>query len=189
MKRLFVAIKIDPDPGFLQVFRTIKSCLGQERIKWVEENNLHLTLKFLGETPEEAIPNIKAALEPVTGVVRPFDYSLKGLGVFGSRYSPRVIWTGLEPSEKFTFLMKDIKEKFELIGIPGDRQNLVPHLTLGRIKSIADRIIFQRTIDRFGNYVSLTYKAESVILYESILTRTGPEYHILQKYLFNKEFL
>ncbi len=189
MKRLFIAIKIDPDPVFLKMFRAVKSSLWQERIKWVEENNLHMTLKFLGETPVASIPGIVSILETTAGKICPFDYSLKKLGVFGSRYAPRVIWAGLEPPEKFNSLMKSIQENLEQSGFPADRQNLVPHLTLGRIKSITDKIIFQRTIDQFANYSSSVYKAEFLILYESILTQAGPEYHILKKCFFNRTSL
>jgi len=189
MKRLFIAIKIDPDPAFLKMFRAVKSSLWQERIKWVEENNLHMTLKFLGGTPVASIPEIVAILETTAVNICPFDYTLRKLGVFGSRYAPRVIWAGLEPPEKFRSLMKTIQENLEQTGFRADRQNLVPHLTLGRIKSITDRIIFQRTIDQFANYSSTVYKAEFLTLYESILTSAGPQYHILRKCYFNKNAL
>jgi len=184
MKRLFVAIKIDQDPGFLQVYRSIKSCLRHERIKWVEENNLHVTLKFLGETAEEVIPKIEAILETRTLTIYTFDYLLSGLGIFGSTHSPRVIWAGLEPYKNFVNVIKNLQQDFEIIGFQKDRQNQVPHLTLGRIKSIADRVIFQRTVDQFREVSSLSHKAKCLILYESILKSTGPEYLILQKYPF-----
>lgn len=184
MRRLFVAIKIGQDPGFLQVFRSIKSCLKHERIKWVEENNLHITLKFFGETEEGVIPKIQTILGNKAMTFQSFDYSLSGLGVFGSRYSPRVIWSGLEPYKNFSIIMKDLQQDFELIGFRGDRQNHVPHLTLGRIKSIVDLVIFQQTIDQFREFLLPPHRAAFYILYESILAAAGPEYHIIRKFSF-----
>jgi len=184
MSRLFVAIKIEYDPGFLEVFRSIKSRLKHERIKWVEEDNLHITCKFLGETEEGLIPKIQTILEARAMTVNSFGYSLKGLGIFGSKHSPRVIWVGLDPYENFAFIMKEIQQDFELIGFQKDRQNHVPHLTLGRIKSITDKVVFQQTIDQFREFSSILHRAEFLTLYESILKSTGPEYLIRKKYCF-----
>jgi len=91
---------------------------------------------------------------------------------------------GLNPFDNFAVIMKELQQDFELIGYQKDRQNLVPHLTLGRIKSIADRVFFQRTIDQYREVSSLSHRAEFVILFESILKENGPEYRILQKFFF-----
>src|SRR5512138_131071 len=133
-KRLFIAIKIVPDRGFLEDFRELKSMLRHESVKWVEEHNIHVTLKFLGETEEKKIPAIVDAVLQVAGKTRPFGFSLQGLGVFGSSYNPKVVWTGIEPYQHLVELMRQVHEALEPLGFPRDRQNLVPHLTLGRVK-------------------------------------------------------
>ncbi|MFH1295953.1 MAG: RNA 2',3'-cyclic phosphodiesterase [Bacteroidota bacterium] len=182
MKRLFVAIKIDPDTDFLQTFKEFRLSLSHEKIKWVEEQNIHITVKFLGETPENRIQGITETLRGLAESTENFSFSLTGLGVFGSSYNPRVIWVGIRPYDELANLLKNARDEFELLGFAGDRQNLVPHLTLGRVKYLADVKRFQQTLNRFNEISSLPIAAEKLILVESILRSSGPEYQSLAFY-------
>jgi RNA 2',3'-cyclic 3'-phosphodiesterase len=184
MKRLFVAIKINPDKEFLNQVHSLETSLQHERIKWVEDHNIHITLKFFGETEEKQIPGIISVLKNVSAVSKSFSYSLKNLGIFGSSYEPRVIWIGLEPYQELVDLMKKIQSEMIPLGFEPDRQNLVPHLTLGRIKYLKDKPLFQRTIDRYKSVASSEMKAESFILFESILKKEGPVYVALDTFPF-----
>ena len=113
-----------------------------------------------------------------------FSYSLKNLGIFGSSYDPRVIWIGIEPYQELVNLMKAIQKELIPLGFESDRQNLVPHLTLGRIKNLKDKPLFQRAIDRYKSLTSETMKAESFILFESILKKEGPIYVTIETFPF-----
>jgi len=186
MKRLFIAIKVSPDTAFLDQLHQLTSQLSNEKIKWVEEHNIHITLKFLGETEEGKIPDIIKAAADVANDTNVFNYSLKKLGVFGSSYDPRVVWVGIEPYAEIVTIMKDLREKMEPLGFEFDRQNLVPHLTIGRIKFLQDKKGFQEVIDQHKNISSLAMKADRLILFESILKKEGPEYHALQTFLLRK---
>jgi RNA 2',3'-cyclic 3'-phosphodiesterase len=185
MKRLFVAIKISPDKKFLDQLHSLISSLHNERIKWVEEHNIHVTLKFFGETEERLIPGISGALRNVASGVNPFSLCLKNLGIFGSRYDPRVVWTGIEPFGDLATLMKQIRDEMIPLGFVPDRQNLVPHLTLGRIKNILDKPGFQRTIDSFRDISSEMMRVNSFVLFESILRKEGPVYYALETFPFS----
>ena len=187
MKRLFAALKIYPDAEFLAKYRKLKTDLHHEQIKWVEERNIHITLKFFGETDERKISVISSALGKRAGSTSSFRLQLAGLGIFGSSYAPRVIWVGIEPFEELALMMKSIHSDLAAAGFEPDRQNLVPHLTLGRIKFLQDKILFGRTIDKFRNIASAPIAIEEVILYESILHREGPEYIALDRYPLKKE--
>lgn len=187
MKRLFAALKIVPDPGFTGKYRELKQSLRHEQIKWVEEHNIHITLKFFGDTEEKSIPAIGEVLSPVAAAVPPIVLRLYGLGIFGSSYAPRVVWTGVEPYEEVAALMKKVHEELKAIGIEPDRQNLVPHLTLGRVKFLKDKILFNRVIEQNRMISSLPVKVEEIILYESILRREGPIYIALAKFPFEKK--
>ena len=182
MKRLFTAIKIYPDEGFIQSFRELKRGLSHEKIKWVEEYNIHITLKFFGETEEKRILEIKRVMEQIAGQTDVFQISLSGLGIFGSRYSPRVIWTGLEPYRFLTDFIGKIQSGLEPIGYPADRQNLVPHLTLGRVNQLNDKAGFHKLIDRSQKIVSAPILVRQFILFESILMKTGPKYLTLETF-------
>jgi RNA 2',3'-cyclic 3'-phosphodiesterase len=185
MKRLFVAIKIIPGKNFLDQLHSLISSLHGERIKWVEEHNIHVTLKFFGETEERLIPGISGVLRNLASGVNPFSLCLKNLGIFGSRYDPRVVWTGIEPFDDLANLMKKIRDELIPLGFVPDRQNLVPHLTLGRIKNIEDKPRFQKTIDSFRSISSERMMVSSFILFESILRKEGPVYIALETFPFS----
>ena len=189
MKRLFAALKIHPDAEFLGKYRELKQELRHEQIKWVEEHNIHVTLKFFGETEERKIPEICSVLKRSASSAATFHLQLNRLGLFGSSYAPKVIWVGIEPFAELSFLMKNIHHDLKSIGFEPDRQNLVPHLTLGRIKFLRDKVIFNRTIEQFKSISSTQLFIGEMILFESILHREGPEYIALEKFPFTKKEL
>lgn len=186
MKRLFVAVKLDPGEEFLKQLRDLQSKLAGERIKWVEEYNIHITLKFFGETPEDKIPGIIRGLEEVAAGTDAFSFSLRQLGIFGSSYDPRVVWVGIEPYADLVTLMTQLRNKMSRIGFEPDRQNLVPHLTLGRIKDLKDKKRFQQIISQHKEIASREMKADQIILYESILKKEGPVYLALKIFPLRK---
>jgi 2'-5' RNA ligase len=160
----------------------LKEELRHEKIKWVEDQNIHITLKFFGETLDEKIPDISSVIGKRASITQTFDLRLAGLGIFGSSYAPKVIWVGIEPYAELSSLMKKIHDDLNDIGFESDRQNLVPHLTLGRIKFLQDKIIFNRTMERYRSISSSLQSVEEIILFESILHREGPEYIAIKKY-------
>lgn len=182
MKRLFAALKITPDAGFLSSYRSLQTSMRFQQIKWVEEHNIHITLKFFGDTEERKIPQISAILAELASRTTRFTFRLSKTGIFGSRYAPRVIWTGIDPYEPMTALMKAVHEDLRKAGFEPDRQNQVPHLTLGRVKEIRDREMFGRAMDQFSGLESQLIDSREIILYESILRREGPEYRAIGKY-------
>jgi 2'-5' RNA ligase len=186
MKRLFTAIKIHPDKDFLAKFRELKHGLRSEQIKWVEEHNIHITLKFFGETSEDQIAGICSVLKKRASQTPVFEMRLTGLGIFGSSYAPKVIWAGIEPYNELSSLMRTIHADLQVLGYTPDRQNLVPHLTLGRIRTLNDKVIFNRATEQYKNIASQTMTAGEMILFESILRREGPEYIALDTFLFCK---
>lgn len=186
MKRLFAAIKIQPDQEFLDQLRKLNSQLRNEQIKWVEEYNIHITLKFFGETEERKIPEIIRVLGELSAGINAFSFSLQKLGVFGSSYDPRIIWVGIEPYVELALLMKILCDKMEVIGYEPGRQNLVPHLTLGRIKFLKDKKLFQQIIDQNKGISSQKINVDYFILFESILKKEGPVYIALQTFQLRK---
>jgi 2'-5' RNA ligase len=175
MKRLFAAIKVEPTDAFIEMYNNLKQILGFHIIKWVDPNNIHITLKFFGETPVEEIPVITAALqEALEGVT----------GVFGSYYNPRVIWVGINTNDMLNKLSNNVIASLEKSGYLNDRQNFVPHLTLGRIKEIKDKNHFQDVVAHFSNYAYQTQMVHGFYLYDSILRKEGPEYTVVEEFVF-----
>jgi len=182
MKRLFVAINIVPNSKLLQAYNVIQKRCHSGKIKWVDENLFHLTLKFIGETPQDSIEKISKALRQIAVDTDAFTFNLKGVGIFGSSYHPRIIRVNIEEGMNLMTLGNKIATGLEAIGFPQDRQNFVPHLTLGRIKKVQDKEFFQQTINIYQSEFFQKVNISEIFLYESKLHPSGPEYFILEKY-------
>lgn len=182
MKRLFLAIHILPDERFLAVYMKLKHQLKSEKIRWVKPENLHITLKFLGETPIESIGVIKKLMYDLSANVAPFSIKVSGTGIFGSRYKPRVIWFRIEEQMRLITLASEIVNKLETAGFPIDRQNFVPHLSLGRLKKIEHKENFQKAIDTVKEVFIQDILVSRVTLFESRLLPAGVVYKTIEEY-------
>jgi 2'-5' RNA ligase len=182
MKRLFAAVKIHPSPEFHKTYNSLKSGLRFARITWVKPESIHVTLKFFGETEEKRIPDISRVLKEVALKHQPFVSDIVNVGIFGSSYSPKVIWFGIDGSEPLKKLGLDVLQSVEKIGWEPDRQNFVPHLTIGRIKDIPDKHLFQSVIDMHKKTWMQEIQVIEFHLYESTLMRDGPVYRVLESY-------
>lgn len=184
MKRLFAAVKIPSAPPLVSLMENLKNDMAFHRINWVPTENIHVTLKFFGETREVAIPEICRVCSAATSGIYPFTVELSGLGIFGSCYDPRVIWTGMHAAEPLSLLAKNIAEGLKTIGIYPDRQNFVPHLTLGRVKKVTDLKFFQKTMEKYRDTKLYVCGIDKLILFESRLHRDGPEYLVVEEFSF-----
>ncbi|MBN2637519.1 MAG: RNA 2',3'-cyclic phosphodiesterase [Bacteroidales bacterium] len=183
MKRLFVAIKIIPDEQFLSVYYSLKREMVLDKLKWVEPQNFHLTLKFLGNTATDKIPAITKALNDVAKIHQNFSFALDKTGLFGSRYRPRVLWFGSDPvSESLIALGEDVLNGLDQAGFQRDSQNFVPHLTIARIKQVVRKEAFQKTVLKHQNDFIQQVSVDSFYLFESILKPQGPEYKIIRTF-------
>lgn len=185
MKRLFAAIKVHPSEVFLSQYYSIKKKLEREKIKWVEPENIHITLKFFGETPEHHIPAISAALKQAADSISAFDLEIANTGIFGSSYKPRVIWFDVKDSGEVLSLTDKVLSELEKIGLERSRQNTVPHVTVGRVRSLNDKKYFQQVIDQFKEGHIQKEEVKLFHLFESILRPQGPEYHVIESFELN----
>jgi len=182
MKRLFIAINVIPNHALLKAYNDLQARCNRGKIKWVDASLFHLTLKFLGETSEEDEKKIASTLHALTAVTPSFSFKLKGIGIFGSSYRPRIIRVNVEGGEPLIHLGNEIRQKLEPLGFPNDRQNFVPHLTLARIKQVQDKAFFQQSISLYKEVFFQEVPVTEIVLYESILHPKGPEYVIVERY-------
>jgi 2'-5' RNA ligase len=181
-RRLFIAIKVSPDADTLNhIYRIVKRLEG-EAIKWVDFSGIHLTLKFLGDTEPELIPEIKEALANLAQFHKSMNLKMEGIGVFPNPNKPRVLWLGLEQDEKLTQLAKHIEKEMEKIGFEPEQKEFKPHITLGRIKFIRDLRNLQKLLDQYKDKYFQDVAVEEIILYESTLTPAGARYKALAKF-------
>lgn len=181
MKRTFVAIKINPTEELLSRIDFFKQHLAHENINWIRESQFHLTLRFIGDTPDNLIENIGNVFTEEFSKVSVFLLNLKGISIFGSKHQPRVIWVGAQPSELLQKMAKKTDECLNKFGIKRDRQNYVPHLTLARIRKLNDKQQFHRVLDSSAKGFIQSEMITNVIFYESILKNTGAVYRIIKK--------
>ena len=182
MKRLFVAIKIPPQQKLLNAYYNLRREFNHEKINWVQIENLHFTLKFIGNTHASDIQKLIDALKRIALSKQAFELEIENLGVFGSRYKPRVIWAGLKKSDSLFKLSESILTKLDKAGFKRDRQNFVPHITLGRIKNFRDKDLLRKTIDSYKYASFQKNHIKTFYLYESFLQKEGPRYEILESF-------
>ncbi|MCD6179559.1 MAG: RNA 2',3'-cyclic phosphodiesterase [Bacteroidales bacterium] len=182
-KRLFLAIPIKPNSQLLRQRRFLMSNLTEEKINWVKEDKLHLTLKFIGKTQAKQIPEIIKAIKNCVKNFNSFQMSLERIGIFGSNYHARVVWVGIGENEQLRALQGSIVQELETIGFNGDRQNFVPHFTLGRIKKIRNKDHFKRVMERTEKGFIQEVKVDDFVLLESVLTAEGPIYKTIERFM------
>ena len=185
MKRLFLAIPIKTaDNGFVPLIDGLKSQLAHEkRINWVRPQNIHLTLKFIGDTPNEDIPKIIETVEEMLKNHKSFTMDFNRTGIFGSRYAPRVLWLGMnETPQELYDLEEDTLTVFDKLGYLRDRQNFVPHITLGRIKELCEKQYFQKIVSGIEQKSYIKQEVNEIILFQSILRPEGATYKELKKF-------
>jgi len=178
--RVFIGIKVPDD-----ISKELKRFLREEvsghfkRMKEVEEENFHITLRFIGEVDEGKVEEIKARLEGIR--FRRFYVTVKGVGFFPSPPSPpRVLWVGGE-SDEITDLKREIDKALASVGFPPE-QNFVSHITLGRIKSVEPPEKARRISDKHKEKYFGEFEVKEFILFESKLTSSGPIYSIIKNF-------
>jgi len=182
MKRIFIALKVEAEEPLLAMVSSLKSGLNKDIVKWINPDNIHITLAFLGNTEEKIIKNIGSMLKEKCSGSGKFELILKGLGVFRNLSDPRIIWTGIEHSEKLMHLNNIIMGGLNDLDIKTEDRKFNPHLTIGRIKHLNDKESLNILIKRFENSEMQIVLVYEVILYESILFPTGAVYKPLAKF-------
>ncbi len=185
MKRLFIAIDIVPGSMLLEAFENTRHTLRMEKISWVNADRMHLTLVFMGDTEEGIIPALAESLAVTLQQHHSFRLTLTGMGVFKNLRDPRVIWTGCEADKELEVLKKDMDSTLLPFGFQPDDRPFHPHLTLGRIKFMRQSNHLAQLIGQYRQTVFQTDSISEVVLYESVLRSTGPEYKVVKKYRLN----
>jgi RNA 2',3'-cyclic 3'-phosphodiesterase len=182
MKRLFAAIKVNPEEQLLRTFADLKKRLSDEKITWVNEQKIHITMKFFGDTKEEQIPIIETVCNEIVTAHRRFGLHLENVGIFGSSYNPRVIWFGIRENKTIAQLANELLDTLQENGFPRDNQHFRPHLTIGRIKHIQNKRYFQQVLDQFKNCYLQRVPVDQMELIESKLTPHGPVYTTINSF-------
>lgn len=147
-------------------------------VKWVEPENLHWTLQFLGDLKDEELAEACRRIQKVVAQVEPFSMTAAGVGAFPQVDRPRVLWLGAaEGSEPFCELQSAIEKNLEGMGFRGENRRFVPHLTLGRVgPGGGSAKQFVEELNDVSNFAGGQMFVDEVVVYSSEPQRSGPKY-------------
>ena len=175
--RLFAAIGIPEE--IKDYFSRIQQQIGNDnaKVNWVKKENLHITLKFLGEVKEESLEKIKGTLKKIR--LKPFSLTIGKLGIFPNENYIKVIWIGFKKAERLFDLHKLVDMSLSRL-VPIER-NFLGHITLGRVKFVKDKQKFKEKLDSIRIQEN-SFKVDKFKLYKSELTKHGPVYEVLEEF-------
>lgn len=182
--RGFIAVDIPPSPPLESLAEQLRAASAS--LKVVSTDQLHLTVKFLGETEEGLVPEIVTAIREACTDVRPFDVTVQGTGAFPSLSRMNVIWVGLEGAEPISRIAAALEASLESLGFELERRPWKAHVTLARVKGHRDldrvrRILETRRDDVFGRH-----RIDRIHLKKSVLTSGGAQYSIVATVVFGE---
>ena len=177
--RTFLAIDLPSDLHKIIVQKQERLRRELPQINWVKSQNLHITLKFLGDTPEAKIADLKQVIQEALKGVSPFVLTLRGFGVFPDKRAPRTIWTGIDSDHNaLEDLASHVESSVISLGFPEEGKPFRPHLTLARIKK--DHRATGHAIENSGllndPFIFGRLLVEHVTLFQSELRPTGSVY-------------
>ncbi len=176
MDRCFVAVDIDA-PQLKAALLRVQGALvatGAD-VKTVEDENIHITLKFLGEIPEERTTRVAQLIKGIA--FKPFTLDFRGVGVFPSPSRPSVVWAGVtgEASEMLA-VFTELERGLKALGFEPERRPFQPHVTLCRVRSGRNRAQLAEAVHTMEDEEFGPQRVEHIRLKKSVLTKNGPIY-------------
>jgi len=177
--RCFIAIDM-PENLKDAIAGVIEKCrLDSKGVRWVPAENVHLTLKFLGDVKEDLIPEIKNGLALICMRRNMFNISIRGAGAFPNFKYPNVLWIGINESEELKRLYEDIEESMSGLGFEKEDRKLSPHLTIGRVRDRKGVEPAIKELYTFKNTFFGSIEVNEVLLMRSVLKPAGAEYSVI----------
>lgn len=174
--RTFVAIKIPVEQTLQDVWADLRNKFDSSQVKWVDHQALHLTLFFLGDTPENDVEVIGKDMSNLLKDQGSFKLEIKGLGYFGSNASPRIIWVGVERSADLIAIKRAATRVMGDYGYMDDQRAFNPHITLGRVKNIKNPQSLIMSMHGYQDFLFQQTEVSGIIHFKSDLKPSGPVY-------------
>ena len=174
MHRLFIAIR---PPADIRA-RLLSVMGGVPGARWQDDDQLHLTLRFVGETDPRRADDLAAALATIR--FAPFPIALSGVGQFDRRGRIDALWASVQPRDALTQLHRKIDRACVDVGFPGDQRAYLPHITLARFSRSGS--VIDSFLSHNAALSSPPFLIDSFILFESHLTQAGARYDVAAVY-------
>jgi len=178
--RAFIAVDLD-DPVIEKVCNVVEILKPRiTGIRWLRKENLHLTLKFLGNIAESQVEPITAALRHPLGLFSPCTISAKGLGVFPDFRRPKILWVGLT-GDQLVQLAAEIESALMPLGFTPENRAFTPHLTIGRWREGSRPAKnLRQEIDSLNDFEFGACAVRQIVLFQSVLKPEGASYSELR---------
>ena len=177
--RAFLAIDVDEDLK-AKMYKIIKQFKKIDaNIKYVDLENLHLTLKFFGDIDTEGIDLLSSKIESVVSNFDNFTVKIKGCGAFPNTKRIKVIWLGIDEDEIVKKLHDELDKEFVKLGFDKDNK-FSSHLTIGRMRNAKGKDKVKSTIEEFSEVEIGEMTVDKIVLKKSTLTPHGPIYEDLE---------
>jgi RNA 2',3'-cyclic 3'-phosphodiesterase len=174
--RCFIAVDLSTDVRRAagEIMRRLSA--QHADVRWVAEDNLHLTVKFLGDTPTDKIEAVSQAVREAAAAAKPFTLRAAGVHPFPSRGRFNVVAVGVEGQEPLARLAADIDKRTAALGFEPEAREFRAHLTLGRVKGRKGIEGMLKAMEKFQAEALGTSEVKEIVLYQSELTRDGANY-------------
>jgi 2'-5' RNA ligase len=181
--RLFVALELDP--GVRKKIQDIVISLSSKYkdLMFLRPENLHFTLKFIGEIPESGLDKIKGSIESSVNQTRPFNIHINGLGYFGPRKSPRIVWIGVSEGAQSLISLAGALES-GLSSFKKEERPLSPHITICRLSRPVPWLTEEIDGVKDSDFGAMAVR--SVMLKKSILKPEGAVYENIQEFALGR---
>lgn len=187
LKRTFIGIPLEPGPGFITFLNQMQEEFKDEKIRWVPDRNMHLTLAFIGPTPEDLEVLVHKAILRTAKECQSFDLKFQGLGIFPSPQKPRVLWVGIRKAERLIQLRETLVMNLRKYGVSFESEKrFIPHLSLARMKWLDRKEEMNAKLEHYKNHHFQVSQVNKVLYFESILKPKGLVYLCLGEYLLKK---
>lgn len=177
--RGFIAIDINATPNILKFLKDIAN--SNADVKLVEPQNIHITLKFLGDVQEDKINDIEQIMKDSVKEIEPFTIKLSETGVFPNQNYIRVVWIGIKDAEAIETIVRSIDERLSQLGFKKEKRGFSAHLTIGRVKTAKNKQLLLKAIENYKDFEFSTQDVNSIKLKKSDLTPKGPIYTTLNE--------
>jgi 2'-5' RNA ligase len=186
--RVFVAIDL---PAEVRRHITLHAARLREQLpevhaSWNREENIHLTLKFLGDLPLSRVEALSRATERAAGLVQPFELRVEGCGSFPPRGAPRVLWIGIDdPTGNLAQLYRALEDECAQEGFSREVRSLHPHLTVTRLRKPHGARRLAELHNQIG-FERMAFVAEDLRVIRSELSPQGSRYTVIARHAFGK---
>lgn len=178
--RTFIAVELDDD--IRQRLVSLQESLGRvvTDVKWVEPQNLHVTLLFLGEVDDRELPRVCRVVQDELSERPAFSLSVEHVGCFGNARRPRTLWVGVgEGVEELTEIHDALEIPMQDLGYRREERRFQPHITLGRVKGDRPSDALPAELDKRAEWTAGTQEVGEILIMGSELRKDGPVYVVI----------